>query len=68
MFAFESLQTRADIGDTNGGNVFEVGNQLDQLLVLWLSLPRLEQDGVFGLGLDVVWVGVDDDGLAEGSI
>ena len=43
--------------------MLEVRDQLDELAVVLLAFPGLEDDGVFGLGFDVLFLGVDDYGF-----
>jgi hypothetical protein len=59
VFAFEGLDGFAYVGVVHCVDIFEEGDQGNELFVLHLSLPFLEDDGVFGLLFGVVGVGVD---------
>jgi hypothetical protein len=49
-------------------DVLEEGNQGDELLVVTVALPGVEDDGVFGLLADVLRVRVDDDDLGQVTV
>ena len=63
--AFEGLDGFTYVGVVHGVDIFEEGDQGNELFVLHLSLPFFEDDGVFGLLLGVVGVGVDEDYFGE---
>lgn len=68
MLAVERLENLADVRVLHGVDVFEEGNEADEVLVVRLSRPGLEDNGVFGLVADVLGLGVDDDDLGEISV
>lgn len=49
-------------------DVLEEGDQGDELLVVAVALPGIEDDGVLGLLANVLGVGVDDDDLGEVTV
>lgn len=67
VFTLHGLEDFADVDGLAGlghhGEVLEEGDHGDEALVAGLALPFGEDDGVFGLELDVGGVGVDDDDL-----
>lgn len=44
-------------------DVFEEGNQADEAIVIWLALPWVEDDSVFGVLADMLGLCVDDNDL-----
>lgn len=65
VLAFERLQDLAHIRVLHGVDVFEEGDEADELLVVGVALPGVEDDGVLGLLADVAGVGVDDNDLGQ---
>lgn len=49
-------------------DVLEEGDEADEVLVVGISRPGLEDNGVLGLVADVLGLGVDDDNLGEISV
>ena len=68
VFALKRLEDLAHIGVLHGVNVFKEGDQANEVIVLGLSLPGVENDGVLGLLANVRGFGVDDDNLGEVTV
>lgn len=65
VLAFEGLEDLADIAVLHSVDVFEERNQADELLVLGVTLPGVEDNRVFGLFANIPGLGVDDDDLGK---
>lgn len=68
MLAIKGLENFADIRVLHGVNVLEEGDEANEVLVVAVTLPGVEDNGVLGLVADVLGIGVDNYDLGEVSV
>lgn len=68
VLAIEGLDDLSDVVVLHSVDVLEEGNEVDKLLVVSVTLPRIKDDGVLGLVADVLGVAVDNDHLGQVTV
>lgn len=68
VMAIKGFEDLADVGVLHRVDVFEEGNETDEIFVCGVTFPGVEDDGVFGLFSDVASFGVDDDNFGEVTV
>ncbi|KAI6748182.1 hypothetical protein HG531_008724 [Fusarium graminearum] len=68
VLAVERLDHLADVGVLHGMNVLKEGNEVDEVLVVFVTLPGVKNNGVIGLVADMLGLGVDDDHLGQVTV
>ncbi len=68
MGALEGCEDVADVGDAHAGDVFEEGDEGDELGVVGGAGPWGEDDGIGWLEGGVFGGGVEDEGAGEGPV
>ena len=68
VLAVKGLEDLADVGVLHRVDVFEERNQGNQFLVVGISLPGIEDNGVLGLLADMLGIGINDDDLGQVTV
>lgn len=68
MCALEGVEGFSDVGVGHCVDVFEEGDESDEVFVFGVSFPFFEDDGVFGLFFGVGVDGVEHDYFGEVAV
>ena len=68
VLALEGLEDLANITVVHGVDELKEGDEGHKLIVLRVTLPLGQDDGVFGLGTHVLGVGINDDDFGQVSV